>query len=433
MGVKVDDNVMVIDVEFDGLHPVVSVDAPESFRHRLSYSRAVKLGNKVSFQLLLRIYDDGEDGDGENCGGCNVGCDEVKEEYHEISGDDDEDDCVKGHACRPTKPPDKRYDEEASPGNGPGSRKDERGDDSFDCKDFEKGSYGKLEEEEEECEKPRPPKCESGFDDMKVPTNDNPRSSNSGPGDNPEKKPDEDCFEGNKTLGEDENYVPEECQTPEYCNGTTFQQEEKRTNDHQFDCRGSFSFDEEQYAEFVSDFRPPQSSNPSHPATTKYASHVVQDSIVDEREKMKKTDEYKRAVEAEWAARQQEIQNQAEEAQRLRKKRKLEISEAIKKAQEAERQLKRKKEAELRASEIKTRQEQRVKEMREAKKKDELDGKAKERYRAEIKRKISLLQVQCRDLPSLLRNLGFRINGGATPSPEELPRPKCIGFLLISV
>ncbi|KAI0527215.1 hypothetical protein KFK09_002814 [Dendrobium nobile] len=48
------------------------------------------------------------------------------------------------------------------------------------------------------------------------------------------------------------------------------------------------------------------------------------ESLIGERERHKETDEYKRAAEEEWASRQRQLQIQAEEAQRLRKRRKAE-------------------------------------------------------------------------------------------------------------
>ncbi|XP_047975414.1 uncharacterized protein LOC125217887 isoform X2 [Salvia hispanica] len=44
--------------------------------------------------------------------------------------------------------------------------------------------------------------------------------------------------------------------------------------------------------------------------------------LISEREKLKETDEYKRAMEEEWASRQQALQIQAEDAQRERRLRK---------------------------------------------------------------------------------------------------------------
>ncbi|XP_021646516.2 uncharacterized protein LOC110639750 isoform X2 [Hevea brasiliensis] len=75
---------------------------------------------------------------------------------------------------------------------------------------------------------------------------------------------------------------------------------------------------------------------------------AVQRDIINDREKLKETDEYKRAEEQEWVARQRQLQIQAEEAMRLRKRRKAET---------------------LRILDMEKRQKQRVEEVRETQRK----------------------------------------------------------------
>ncbi|KAJ6901171.1 hypothetical protein NC652_027071 [Populus alba x Populus x berolinensis] len=87
--------------------------------------------------------------------------------------------------------------------------------------------------------------------------------------------------------------------------------------------------------------------------------------IINEREKLKETDEYKQAIEEEWAARQRQLQIQAEEARRLRKRRKAET---------------------LRILDMERRQKQRLEEVRETQKKDEENLNKKERFRVEVRK-----------------------------------------------
>lgn len=124
---------------------------------------------------------------------------------------------------------------------------------------------------------------------------------------------------------------------------------------------------------------------------------VVEKNIINEREKMKATDEYKRAIEEEWASRQRQLQIQAEEAQRLRKRRK----------------------AERRLLDMQRRQKQRVEEVRETQKKDEENMNLKEQLRVEIRKELNKLEMTCIDMASLLRGLGIQVGGGSYPmSPE---------------
>ncbi|KAG2702545.1 hypothetical protein I3843_06G088600 [Carya illinoinensis] len=123
-----------------------------------------------------------------------------------------------------------------------------------------------------------------------------------------------------------------------------------------------------------------------------------QKDIINEREKLKETDEYKRAMEAEWASRQRQLQIQAEEAHRLRKKRR----------------------GERRLLDMQRRQQQRVQEMRETQKKDEENMNLKEQIRVEIRKELNRLEMSCIDMASLLRGLGIQVGGGFCPLSQEV-------------
>ncbi|KAI8539352.1 hypothetical protein RHMOL_Rhmol09G0175800 [Rhododendron molle] len=125
-------------------------------------------------------------------------------------------------------------------------------------------------------------------------------------------------------------------------------------------------------------------------------------SLINEREKLKETDEYKRAVEEEWASRQRELQLQAEEAQKLRQRRKRMNAES------------------MRLLDMERRQKQRVEEMREIQKKDEENMNMKEQLRAEVRKELNILENKCPDMASLLRGLGIQLGGGFKPLPHEV-------------
>ncbi|XP_021672909.2 uncharacterized protein LOC110659335 isoform X2 [Hevea brasiliensis] len=124
----------------------------------------------------------------------------------------------------------------------------------------------------------------------------------------------------------------------------------------------------------------------------------VQNYIIGDREMLKKTEAYKLAQEEEWTSRQRELKSQAEEAQRLRKRRKAET---------------------LRLLETERRQKQRVEEVREAQKKDEETLNLKEQLRIEVRRELDKLEANCRDMASLLRGLGINTGGGLYPLSSE--------------
>ncbi|KAK7348806.1 hypothetical protein VNO80_23500 [Phaseolus coccineus] len=120
--------------------------------------------------------------------------------------------------------------------------------------------------------------------------------------------------------------------------------------------------------------------------------------IINEREKLKETDEYKQAMEEEWASRQLQLQIQAEEVQILRKRRK----------------------AEKRLLDMQRRQKERIEEVRESQKKDEEFMNLKEQLRVDIRKGLNHLEMQCHDMTSLLRGLGIHVGGSCTPLPNEV-------------
>ncbi|KAL5553577.1 hypothetical protein UlMin_040978 [Ulmus minor] len=128
----------------------------------------------------------------------------------------------------------------------------------------------------------------------------------------------------------------------------------------------------------------------------------VERCIINDREKLKETDEYKRAKEEEWAARQRELQRQQEEVQNLRKR---------KKAESREKQ---------RLLDMQKRQKQRVQEVRETQKKDKENINMKEQIRHEISKELQALEMRCVDMASLLRGLGIPVGVGFHPTPQEV-------------
>ncbi|CAL1386956.1 unnamed protein product [Linum trigynum] len=121
---------------------------------------------------------------------------------------------------------------------------------------------------------------------------------------------------------------------------------------------------------------------------------LSQGNIINDREKLKETEEYKRATEEEWEARHQQLRIQAEEAHRLRKRKKAEA---------------------LRISDMERRQKERLEEMRKTQKKDEENLNMKERLRVQMRKDLSLLESRCFDLASVLRGLGIDVGSGFFP------------------
>ncbi|KAL8157371.1 hypothetical protein AgCh_002175 [Apium graveolens] len=117
------------------------------------------------------------------------------------------------------------------------------------------------------------------------------------------------------------------------------------------------------------------------------------DSVLFNREMHKETDEYRCSVEAELAARQRELEIQAEEARHLKRMRKREKAEA------------------MRLLDMERRQKMRLEEMRETQKKDEENLHLKEQLRVEVRKGLSRLEAACYDMTSILRGLGINVNG----------------------
>ncbi|XP_073059366.1 uncharacterized protein [Primulina eburnea] len=128
----------------------------------------------------------------------------------------------------------------------------------------------------------------------------------------------------------------------------------------------------------------------------------VESCMIGEREKFKETDEYKRAMEEEWASRQQALKIQAEEAQHLR------------------RLLKRRKAESMRLMDMERRQKERIEEMRITQKKDEENMNLKEVIRAKVRKELSKLEMACQDMASLLHSFGIQMEGWPNPSPQEV-------------
>ncbi|CAH9123997.1 unnamed protein product [Cuscuta epithymum] len=120
-------------------------------------------------------------------------------------------------------------------------------------------------------------------------------------------------------------------------------------------------------------------------------------SLITEKERLKETDEYKKALEEELASRQRAIQIQAEEAQQLR------------------RLVKRKKAERMRLLDMERRQKERLDEMRETQKKDEENMNTKDVIRNQVRRELSKIEATCHDMVSLLQGLGIVV--GSSPSP----------------
>ncbi|XP_068642757.1 stress response protein NST1-like [Aristolochia californica] len=121
--------------------------------------------------------------------------------------------------------------------------------------------------------------------------------------------------------------------------------------------------------------------------------------LISDRERLKETEEYKRAQDEEWRARRQQLQIQAEEAKQLRKRKKAEI---------------------LRLLDMERRQKQRVEEIRESQKKDEETINLKEQLRVEVRKKLEVLELKYGDMASLLRALGIHVEGGLHPTLHEI-------------
>ncbi|KAJ6817685.1 uncharacterized protein M6B38_410380 [Iris pallida] len=121
--------------------------------------------------------------------------------------------------------------------------------------------------------------------------------------------------------------------------------------------------------------------------------------LISERERHKESDEYRQADEKEWAARQQQLRIQAEEVQRLKRKRKAES---------------------LRLLDMERRQKERLEEIRESEKKGKETESLKERFRAEVTKELVMMEHKYKDMASLLRGLGIPVAGGPYPMTHEV-------------
>lgn len=129
------------------------------------------------------------------------------------------------------------------------------------------------------------------------------------------------------------------------------------------------------------------------------ALNLTNDDLFVDRERVKETEEFRHAEKEEWARRQQELKRQAEEVQRQRKKRKV----------EAERKL-----------EMESRQKQRLEEIRWNQQKEERNLGYKEQVRGRIRSELEDVAAACKDMASLLRNLGVEVDGGVFPSIQQV-------------
>ncbi|GAA0171331.1 chaperone [Lithospermum erythrorhizon] len=124
--------------------------------------------------------------------------------------------------------------------------------------------------------------------------------------------------------------------------------------------------------------------------------------MISDREKLKETDEYKKAVEEEWASRRQALQIQAEEAKQLR---------LLQKRKNAEH---------MRLLDMERRQKQRVEEIRENMKNDEEQMNMKDLIRVEVRNELSKVEITCCDMASLLRSLGIQVGSQLRPNTDEV-------------
>jgi len=114
-------------------------------------------------------------------------------------------------------------------------------------------------------------------------------------------------------------------------------------------------------------------------------------SVIGDREKHKESIEFKRAAEEEWASRQQQLQIQAEEAKKLRKRKKAEAQRLL---------------------DMEKRQKQRLQEVRESQRKNEESIQLKEQYRGVVRKELEDMERRYWDMTSILRALGVPVEGG---------------------
>ncbi|CAN6315230.1 unnamed protein product [Urochloa humidicola] len=120
--------------------------------------------------------------------------------------------------------------------------------------------------------------------------------------------------------------------------------------------------------------------------------------VIGDREKHKESIEYKRAQEEEWASRQQQLQLQAEEAKKLRKRKKAEAQRLL---------------------DMEKRQKQRLQEVRESQRKNEEAIQLKEQYRGVVRKELEDLERRYWDMTSILRALGVPVEGGEVKAYKQ--------------
>lgn len=123
------------------------------------------------------------------------------------------------------------------------------------------------------------------------------------------------------------------------------------------------------------------------------------DNTLTDREMLKRTEEFQHADEEEWARRRQELQKQAEEAQRERKKRKIEAE---------------------RRREMEARQQRRLEEIRQSQLKEEETSGFKEQVRDRIRLELDHIAARCKDMATLLRQLGVPVEGGRFATTQQV-------------
>ncbi|KAK8444124.1 hypothetical protein SEVIR_9G087400v4 [Setaria viridis] len=121
-------------------------------------------------------------------------------------------------------------------------------------------------------------------------------------------------------------------------------------------------------------------------------------SVIGERERHKESIEYKRAAEEEWASRQRQLQIQAEEAKKLRKRKKAEAQRLL---------------------DMEKRQKQRLQEVRESQRKNEEAIQLKEQYRGVVRKELEDLERRYWDMTSILRALGIPVEGGEVKAYKQ--------------
>ncbi|WVZ60577.1 hypothetical protein U9M48_010580 [Paspalum notatum var. saurae] len=121
-------------------------------------------------------------------------------------------------------------------------------------------------------------------------------------------------------------------------------------------------------------------------------------SVIGEREKHKESAEYKRAAEEEWASRQRQLQIQAEEAKKLRKRKKAEAQRLL---------------------DMEKRQKQRLQEVRESQRKNEEAIQLKEQHRGVVRKELEEMERRYCDMTSILYALGIPVEGGEVKAYKQ--------------